>query len=203
MEEIKVKYDQKCVYEYTGANSHFDEKSGCVCNVGYVLYKGTCEGRDKVIDNVLDDAYYKALSNMSEYTNIANREVVKSQAKDPANANLTIPQLIKKIYGNQSAVTTIVTTSTIAQTTKKTVPIKMTRAEYQAKYGQAPVVKSSLAENTKEDKMPPQIISTTSSTSSLEFSEAKIERSIPEVTNDPWFNKMVNWFKFKWLSKQS
>ena len=95
--EIKNRYDKECKEKHTGINSHFDEKTGCVCNIGYGLLAGICESREAILDNMFE----KTMLTLPEYKNVVNRELIKSLALDPTNGKLSMSQIIKNTYAGK------------------------------------------------------------------------------------------------------
>lgn len=58
------------------------------------------EKNKEKLDKVLSDHLDKALEAMPEYSNVVNKEVVKSLAQLPQNKNKTFQQIIEETYGN-------------------------------------------------------------------------------------------------------
>lgn len=57
--------------------------------------KETAKERDKVFN----EHYEKALADMPEFKDVANKEVIKSLALDPKNSNKTFRQILELVYG--------------------------------------------------------------------------------------------------------
>lgn len=58
------------------------------------------EARSKKIDKVFNEHFKKTLESMPEYEGIANKDVIKTLAMDPANANKTFAQIVESAYGH-------------------------------------------------------------------------------------------------------
>jgi len=58
------------------------------------------ERHQEKLDKVFNTHYAKALADMPEYENVANKEVIKALSLLPQNATKTFAQLIEDTYGN-------------------------------------------------------------------------------------------------------
>lgn len=60
----------------------------------------TQKAKEEKIDTVFNEHFDKAMENMPEFKNIVNKDVIKSLALDPKNANKSFVKIIEDAYGH-------------------------------------------------------------------------------------------------------
>ena len=81
-------------------------------------------------DAVIESGLTKALDEAPEYKKVANMDVIKEMALNPANKDMTFPQLLDKAYGNAlSGKRTVETTTPRGGATDQKVDMERTRRD--------------------------------------------------------------------------
>jgi len=78
-------------------------KAAALADVQQVIAPITEANKKAQADKVFETMYAQALENNPQYKDIANKDIVKQLAFNPANANKTFPQLLKEVYPHASA----------------------------------------------------------------------------------------------------
>lgn len=77
-------------------------KAEALAQVQEQLAPITAANKQAQADKVFETMYQNALEKNPAFKDVVNKDVIKQLAFNPSNANKTLPQLLKEVYGNVS-----------------------------------------------------------------------------------------------------
>ena len=112
----------------------------------------TKKEQEKRLNDVFSKAYSEAMERMPEFNGIANADVIKALATNPANAKKTLTQIVEEAYGGAiQGRATIESTKSVHKDTTVDVAKAKTDSEYFAKVMADPTLKAQYNKSALND----------------------------------------------------